>query len=178
MQFNNAIDRYKLELDIRSDCPVPVSPERWQAWFSTWLRLMGVEQPCELSLYLTDDDRMRELNQRYRQLDRSTDVLAFAAREAPLPDRTEQNSDRTELPILLGDIAISIPTARAQAKERGHALTAELAWLASHGLLHLIGWDHPDEASLQRMLQQQGQLIGQIEAIGQIELTADPDITA
>lgn len=67
-----------------------------------------------------------------------------------------------------GDIVISVPTARAQAKAQGHRLSQELAWLASHGLLHLLGWDHPDELSLQRMLQQQRQLLAAIQLDGEV----------
>ena len=59
----------------------------------------------------------------------------------------------------LGDIVISLETAARQAPEHGHSLLDELLFLASHGLLHLLGWDHPDEASLTAMLQRQEQLL-------------------
>jgi probable rRNA maturation factor len=57
--------------------------------------------------------------------------------------------------LYLGDIVISIETARQQAQQQEHPLPTELAWLAAHGLLHLLGWDHPDEESLSQMLKQQ-----------------------
>jgi probable rRNA maturation factor len=63
------------------------------------------------------------------------------------------------MPIELGDIVISIPTAERQAPEHGHSLQQELLFLASHGLLHLLGWDHPDEASLAAMLSRQDALV-------------------
>jgi probable rRNA maturation factor len=63
------------------------------------------------------------------------------------------------MPLYLGDIVISIDTAQQQAQKQGHTLLTELAWLASHGLLHLLGWDHPDEESLERMLKQQVKLL-------------------
>ncbi len=85
----------------------------------------------EVSLRLTDDAAIHELNRDYRDKDKATDVLAFAQREGPAAD-----------PDLLGDIVISIPTARRQAK-RG--LAAELLHLASHGLCHLLGYDHRDD---------------------------------
>jgi probable rRNA maturation factor len=59
----------------------------------------------------------------------------------------------------LGDIIISQTTAIFQAQERGHSLTYELAWLAAHGLLHLLGWDHPDDDSLEVMLTQQALML-------------------
>jgi probable rRNA maturation factor len=66
-------------------------------------------------------------------------------------------------PLYLGDIAISIDTAQRQAQQQGHSLKTELAWLAAHGFLHLLGWDHPDEESLTQMLDRQETLL---QAIG------------
>ena len=85
----------------------------------------------EVSLRLTGDPAIHELNRDYRASDKPTDVLAFAHREGPAAD-----------PDLLGDLVISIPTARRQAT-RG--LPAELLHLASHGLCHLLGYDHRDD---------------------------------
>ncbi|MCS6814667.1 MAG: rRNA maturation RNase YbeY, partial [Cyanobacteria bacterium] len=85
-----------------------------------------------------------------------TDVLAFATLDDPCPLPPEA----LELqPIYLGDIVISIETAQQQANQQGHSLVCELGWLASHGLLHLLGWDHPDDESLKRMLNQQAHLL-------------------
>ncbi|MDX1413012.1 MAG: rRNA maturation RNase YbeY [Candidatus Promineifilaceae bacterium] len=88
--------------------------------------------PSSLSLLLTNDERMRQLNLDYRQDDSSTDVLSFIA-DFELPD-VEQ--------LYLGDIAISVPYARNQAQARGHPLVAEMQLLAVHGVLHLLGYDH------------------------------------
>jgi len=85
----------------------------------------------EVALRLCDDATIRELNRDYRGKNKPTDVLAFAQREGPAAD-----------PSLLGDIVISVPTAKRQAK-RG--LYAELLHLASHGLCHLLGYDHNDD---------------------------------
>lgn len=114
---------------------------------------MQVSEPSELTLTLTDDERMQRLNRQYRDRDTTTDVLAFAAQEAEIPGHSEEG------PLLLGDIVISVPTAQRQADEQQHALSEELVWLASHGLLHLLGWDHPDDESLQQMLQKQRDLL-------------------
>ena len=85
----------------------------------------------EVALRLCNDNAIRELNRDYRDKDKPTDVLAFAQREAAHADHG-----------LLGDIVISVQTARRQAK-RG--LYAELLHLASHGLCHLLGYDHRDD---------------------------------
>ena len=141
----------------------PIAMEQWQAWFEKWEIYLQSEQAIaeeeyELSLAITDDLTIQKLNLQYRQLDRPTDVLSFAALEADMPDIPSDDSDYVE-PTCLGDIIISQTTAIRQAEERGHSLTYELAWLAAHGFLHLLGWDHPDEESLEKMLKQQALML-------------------
>jgi probable rRNA maturation factor len=136
----------------------------WQDWFKRWLEILqpelSVAQTYELSLRLTDDAEIQTLNAQYRNKNQPTDVLAFAALEADIPQLEEM---RSHLPLYLGDIVISVDTANRQAQQQGHSLQTELAWLAAHGLLHLLGWDHPDEDSLTEMLNQQVTLL---ETIG------------
>ncbi|MEL7085604.1 MAG: rRNA maturation RNase YbeY [Cyanobacteria bacterium P01_A01_bin.3] len=143
----------QLDLYVSAEVAAPVSLAEWQRWFEGWLGAMQVSGSSELSVMLIDDERMRALNHQYRDLDTTTDVLAFAAQEADIPGSSEEPS------LMLGDIVISVPTAQRQADEQRHSLSEELAWLASHGLLHLLGWDHPDEESLQQMLQKQRDLL-------------------
>ncbi len=90
---------------------------------------------AELSLSLVGDRRMRGLNARYRHKPRPTDVLAFAARDAPQPATR-----------LLGDVVISLDTARRQARRAGQSLDRELVTLLIHGILHLVGYDHERSA--------------------------------
>ncbi len=138
-----------------------ISADVWVQWLETWLAQPDLDLPVasgyELSLRLTDDAEIQQLNSQYRQKDQPTDVLAFAALENDMPAIATPN-----LPLYLGDIIISVDTAQRQALAYQHSLHKELAWLASHGFLHLLGWDHPDEASLQNMLQRQEQLLGTI----------------
>lgn len=130
--------------------------EDWKTWFRKWLEMLQSDIPLaenyELSLRLTGDLEIQTLNAQYRHQNQPTDVLAFAALEVDFPQLEEIDSD---LPLYLGDIVISVETAFRQAKKQGHLLTTELAWLAAHGFLHLLGWDHPDEKSLRQMLKQQ-----------------------
>lgn len=102
------------------------------------------ETSAELDILFVGDQRMRGLNRRYRGKDRTTDVLAFAMREAIRPQAPRQAQGRPALlmPDMLGDVAISIPTARRQAKEAGRSLDEELTSLLVHGVLHLCGYDH------------------------------------
>jgi probable rRNA maturation factor len=138
----------------RPNAPVP--PEQWEIWVQGWLAQLQTDLPprstYELSLRLTDDAEIQTFNAQYRQKDQPTDVLAFAALEVTAPQPEDLIAD---LPLYLGDMIISVETAQRQATQLGHSLEQELAWLAAHALLHLLGWDHPDEASLTRMLKQQ-----------------------
>ncbi|NEQ54778.1 MAG: rRNA maturation RNase YbeY, partial [Leptolyngbya sp. SIO3F4] len=89
-----------------------------------------------------------------------TDVLAFAAQEAEITG--DHRIIYKTAPLPLGDIVISVETAQRQRHEVNSSLTKELAWLATHGLLHLLGWDHPDDISLEIMLEKQANLLKQI----------------
>ncbi|WP_310489022.1 rRNA maturation RNase YbeY [Chamaesiphon sp. VAR_69_metabat_338] len=140
--------------------PSVITEDTWVDWFQDWLQTPGVGLPpgeaYELSLRLTNDAEIQALNAQFRQLDRPTDVLSFAALEVDFPQVADNFTDAA---IYLGDIIISVDTAARQAPEHGYSLRKELAWLASHGLLHLLGWDHPDEASLLLMLDRQASLL-------------------
>jgi rRNA maturation RNase YbeY len=102
------------------------------------------ETAAELGILFVGDQRMRGLNRRYRGKDSTTDVLAFAMREACTPHALRQAQGRPVhlAPDLLGDVVISVPTAWRQAIEAGRSLDEELAWLLIHGILHLCGYDH------------------------------------
>jgi probable rRNA maturation factor len=136
--------------------PSIVEETTWATWFQDWLQTPGLELPLaatyELSLRLTTDVEIQSLNSQFRHQDRPTDVLSFAAMEVDFPKIALHPAD---LAFYLGDIIISVDTAVKQAPQHGYSLRQELAWLASHGLLHLLGWDHPDEPSLLLMLNQQ-----------------------
>lgn len=98
---------------------------------------------AEVSLVVTDDRRLRELNREYRGVDRATDVLSFPLYEG---EELREALARREEPLVLGDIVISIERAASQGREYGHGLRRELAFLALHGLLHLLGYDHETDA--------------------------------
>lgn len=137
-----------------------ITPEDWQTWFQRWATVVDLPPSplgaYELSLTLTDDGEIAELNGTYRQMDRPTDVLSFAALEDDTPLAPELLA--TE-PLYLGDIIISLDTAQRQAEAAGHSLNWETVWLASHGFLHLLGWDHPNDDQLRAMLAKQDHLL-------------------
>ncbi|HEY8080439.1 MAG TPA: rRNA maturation RNase YbeY, partial [Labilithrix sp.] len=96
------------------------------------IRLLQLSK-MDVSFVLTDDKRIHQLNKIYRHKDRPTDVLAFAMREGRFGELAGD---------VLGDVIVSVPTARRQADERKAALLDEVTMLLAHGLLHLLGWDH------------------------------------
>ncbi len=140
----------------------------WDGWFLQWLTyLQPTLSPIhayELTMRLTTDQEIQSLNAQYRDKNQPTDVLAFATLD--LDDELPNDLAMTQ-PYYLGDLIISLETASIQANEAGHSLTCELAWLATHGLLHLLGWDHPDAKRLEDMLNEQRMLLSLIDALKQ-----------
>lgn len=120
-----------MEIEIQDDQDVPLDLERLRTVLAECLERAGCDD-SELSVLLTSDERMGELNGLYRNKPTPTDVLSFRQEEEGGPG----------LGNLLGDIVISIPTAIRQAREQGHSLEEEVEHLAVHGLLHLLGHDH------------------------------------
>lgn len=106
---------------------------------------------AEISLTFTDNEGIREINRDYRDIDRPTDVLSFPMLE--FGDEEEDAEFETEDGlVMLGDIVISIERAREQAEEFGHSLRRELAFLVAHSMLHLLGYDHVDDAVGEKMM--------------------------
>ncbi|NMA68680.1 MAG: rRNA maturation RNase YbeY [Desulfitobacterium sp.] len=108
---------------------------------STTLQHLGGPEEAEVSLTLVDDSRIHQLNKEYRGVDSPTDVLSFALQEEieDEPEILDYEDD------LLGDIVISVERARAQALEYEHSFERELVYLAVHGTLHLLGYDHLED---------------------------------
>jgi probable rRNA maturation factor len=119
-----------------------------KATLQTGARLLELPKDAVTVLTLTGDEHLREYNRRYRGLDEPTDVLAFAAQEKSR-DQRFQAPPGTEK--WLGDIVISLPRARHQAKEARHSMNDEVRLLAVHGLLHLLGYDHAEADEEVRM---------------------------
>lgn len=129
------------------------------------LRDVG-ESSAELGLSLVGDRRMRRLNREFRRKDRTTDVLAFATREARLPHRSRLVTG------LLGDVVISIPTAMRQARNGQRSLDQEIVVLLVHGILHLCGYDHERSETEARRMQRRERAI--LAGLGRIPRIARP----
>ncbi|PLS15192.1 rRNA maturation RNase YbeY [Bacillus sp. M6-12] len=102
----------------------------------------GIEEDCELSVTFTDNNRIRQINKEYRDKDAATDVISFALEEM---GEEEVGIVGADMPRMLGDIIISVERTKEQAEEYGHSFERELGFLALHGFLHLLGYDHMEE---------------------------------
>jgi len=109
-----------------------IDPARFEKLLKKLVRHYGLRRP-EISLSFVGDAEIRTLNRKFRKKDKATDVLSF-----PLRERAADGK------FYLGDIIISLPTARRQAAEIGHPLERELEYLTIHGFLHLLGYDHDE----------------------------------
>lgn len=132
------IDRDILELDTLNDYVKYVVKE---------LEL----DKCEFNIIIVDNKRIHEINREYRNVDRETDVISFA-----LEDNMDIKYDDFRL---LGDIYISIDKCYSQAEDYGHSNVREICFLATHGILHLLGYDHMEEFEEKEMFDLQNKLL-------------------
>ena len=116
-------------------------------------------QDCELSIVLTDDARLQELNREYLGIDAPTDVLSFPASETD-----PQTGAR-----YIGDILISVPRAQSQADAAGHPLESEVQLLVVHGMLHLLGHDHAEPPQKVLMWKAQAEILDSL-GLGNIQI--------
>lgn len=107
-----------------------------------------VEEHSEVSVTFVSNERIQEINREYRDKDKPTDVISFAMEEL---GEGEMELVGAEMPRVLGDIIISVPKAIEQAEEYGHPFLRELGFLAVHGFLHLLGYDHMTEEEEKEM---------------------------
>jgi probable rRNA maturation factor len=130
--------KYEIDVQIAPAFAERLSVQRLRQVAETVLRAEAASG--QATLVITDDDGIRELNRDFLGLDTPTDVLAFSAQEEGGAFITAK-----EMADYLGDVIISYPRAVVQAEEQGHPVEQELNLLITHGLLHLLGYDHAEE---------------------------------
>ena len=118
------------------------------------LEAEGIPVTCIVSVMLTDEEGIRQVNREFRDIDRATDVLSFPLNElqpgAFEAEDCEQDPETGA--VLLGDMMISVPRCEAQGEEFGHGYEREVMYLAVHSTLHLLGYDHMDEGEQKRQM--------------------------
>lgn len=139
-----------INLDFPPDLPArlgyALDNHRWVAYLESLGRAMGCTPETVVSLTFCDNATIHRLNYEYREKDSPTDVLSF-------PQGLENH--------LLGDLVVSLEKAQEQAQELGHSLERELAFLVTHGFLHLLGYDHQTPEEEREMFELQRQLLNQ-----------------
>ena len=126
----------------------------------TALAAEGMTLPCEIDVRITNDSGIHEINREMRDVDRATDVLSFPVFDlipGELPD--EEDADPGTGLIPLGDMVIFMEHVTAQAKEYGHSNRRELAYLVTHSVLHLLGYDHLDEGPQKKQMREREEAI-------------------
>lgn len=124
-------------------------------------RMEKVSDRAEVSITFVSDEEIQEINRTYRGKDQPTDVISFALEE--MGEGEIAIVREAEMPLVLGDILISVDTAKQQAMEYGHPLEREMGFLALHGFLHLLGYDHETEAEETVMFSRQKDIL---DAVG------------
>jgi len=117
-----------------------------------------IEAGSEVSVTFVNNERIREINREYRDKDYATDVISFAMEELGEGELEVQGAEQ---PRVLGDLIISIPKAKEQAEEYGHSFLRELGFLAVHGFLHLLGYDHMTEEDEKEMFTRQKDILNE-----------------
>ncbi|MBU8707479.1 rRNA maturation RNase YbeY [Bacillus subtilis] len=116
----------------------------------------GVQDQAEVSVTIVSDDDIHQINKEYRGKDAPTDVISFALEEE---GEGEVEIVGAEMPPVLGDIIISADRTREQAEEYNHSFKRELGFLAVHGFLHLLGYDHMTKEEEEEMFTKQKELL-------------------
>ncbi len=125
----------------------------------------GCPYEAEVSLTLVDNGAIRDINREFRQLDSPTDVLSFPMIEYDTPGSFEFLEEREDCfnpesgELMLGDIIVSLDRVAEQAAEYGHGVTREYAFLIAHSMLHLMGYDHMEEAEAAVMEEKQEKIL-------------------
>lgn len=129
---------------------------------STVLEMEQIKKKLDVYITLTNNENIRKINAEHRKIDKATDVLSF-----PMFDRAEIDSlkveDEEEFEDILGDIIVSVEKVREQAEEYGHSFERELAYLVTHGMLHLLGYDHMIEEEKVVMRKREEEILGALE---------------
>ena len=135
---------------------MPVKLRRARALAKTLLELEKADKKSEVSIVFTNDEEIAKLNKEYREIDSPTDVLSFALMEGE--DFGEDSGE-----VALGDVVVSVETAKRQAEQAGHSMDDEIDILLAHGLLHLLGYDHADKKEEKIMFARQAEIVKMVD---------------
>jgi probable rRNA maturation factor len=148
-----------VSIEINNESGVGVDEESLAALAAHVLAEMGINPLAELSIVVVDEDAMAELHEKWMGEPGPTDVLAFPMDELRPGGGARGESDSPADPALLGDVVLCPQVAARQAEEAGHSTADELELLCTHGILHLLGYDHAEPEEHKEMFGLQGRLL-------------------
>lgn len=122
------------------------------------------DSTIEVSLSMVDENRIRELNEKFREIDKATDVLSFPQFESPQEINELINLNK-DMPVELGDVVICQEVASRQADEFGHSVQREMVYLFAHSILHLLGYDHMNDEDKSEMRAIEKELMREINLL-------------
>ena len=162
-----------MSLYLEKECEVDFSFEYEklaERVISFCLEDAGFPYAAEVNLILTANEGMHQINQEFRQIDRPTDVLSFPMLDYENPgdfsfleEESKENFNPDTGEVLLGDIMISVEKVKEQAKEYGHSVEREFAFLIVHSMLHLFGYDHIEEQDAAIMEPKQKEILEKLD---------------
>ena len=123
------------------------------------LEYENFDKKSEISVLFVDDEQIREINNDFRKIDSSTDVLSFPMLSFDGTKVIESVGDSYLGTVVLGDIVISLERAKAQAEEYGHSFEREVGFLVCHSVLHLLGYDHEEESEREVMRKKEEEIL-------------------
>ncbi len=171
IQISSSINKSGLPHHPDRTSGAPIDPGKLEALLertaSEVLRYSGNPPEVEVTLVITGDDQLRELNRDFRGIDSPTDVLAFPGGDKDLDTGS----------LYLGDVIISYQHARVQSVSARHSIEDELRLLVVHGMLHLLGYDHTDEASKKAMWRTQDDILLRTDLTAGIPNADNPDFS-
>lgn len=160
--FDNRQDKSEITLQLKN---------KLRRVCKTALENEGLEGLFEISLTFVDNEQIRELNRDYRDKDSATDVLSFPLSE----DGETFDVDADNGAYLLGDIVISVERAISQAEEYGHSVLREIAFLTAHSMLHLLGYDHEENAPVPEEKGEEAMKRKQEEILQKLKITRETE---
>ncbi|MFI7421028.1 rRNA maturation RNase YbeY [Nonomuraea sp. NPDC049684] len=148
-----------MSIEINNESGVGVDEENLVALATHVLGEMGINPLAELSIVVVDEDAMSELHEKWMGEPGPTDVLAFPMDELRPGGGARGDGESPADPALLGDVVLCPQVAARQAEEAGHSAQAELELLCTHGILHLLGYDHAEPEEHKEMFGLQAQML-------------------
>jgi probable rRNA maturation factor len=157
--------KFNMEINVLTEegLEVETSSDWMQEIVSKTLSTENLPPNIEISLVITGQERIRELNKEYRDIDSPTDVLSFSMSEHKDEEQTAFIGPPDGL-VHLGEVIVSYPQAQIQARERGHSLNKEMAILIIHGVLHILGFDHEKPEMEPSMTAREQEILSDLES--------------